>query len=83
MVVTLLDSTGINICTGSMKGLVLKNLSRDSIQRDPGPQVTNQLAKESRGTPTPRVDPRVVQEATKMHPSGGEPKEEEKDQRHA
>ena len=60
-----------------------KNLSRDSSQKDPGPQVTNQLAKESPGTSNPSADHRVVQEATKIHPSGGEPKEEEKDQRHA
>ena len=60
-----------------------KYLSRDPSQKEPGPQVTNQLAVESLGTPKPSVDPRVVQEATKIHPSGGEPKEEEKDQRHA
>ena len=52
-------------------------------QQKPGPQVTSQLEEESLGTPKPSVDPRVVQEVTKRHPSEGEPKDEEKDQRHA
>ena len=60
-----------------------KHLSRDPSQKELGPQVMNQLEDGSLGAPKPSVDPRVVQEATKIHPSGGEPKEEEKDQRHA
>ena len=58
MVVTLLDSTGINICTGSMTGLVLKNLSWDFTQQKPGPQVTSQLEGESLGTSQPSADRR-------------------------
>ena len=83
VVVTLLDSTGINTCTGSVTGLVLKYLSRDPSQKEPGPQLTNQQEDGPLGAPKPSADRRVVQEATKIHPSGGEPKEEEKDQRHA
>ena len=81
--VTLLDSTGINKCTGSVTGLVLKKLYPDFSQQKPGPQVTNQLKEESPGTPEPSVDRRVAQEASKRDPSEGEHKEEEKDQLHA
>ena len=54
-----------------------------SLSRSPGPKFTSQLEEESLGTPKPSVDPRVVQEVTKRDPSEGEPKEEEKDHRHA
>ena len=47
-----------------------KNLSRDSSQRDPGPQVTNQLAKESPGTSNPSADRRVVGATAQTVPAG-------------
>ena len=56
--VTLLDSTGINTCTGSVTGLVLKKLNPDFSQQKPGPQVTSQLEEESFGTSQPSADPR-------------------------
>ena len=81
--VTLLDSTGINTCTGSMTGLVLKNLSRDFSQRKPGPQVKNQLAEEPFGTSQLSADRRVVGETNQKVPAGVDPEEEENVQRHA
>ena len=60
-----------------------KNLSREFSQRKPGPQVTSMLEVESSGTSNPSADRRVVQKPTKRDPPEGEPKEEEKDLRHA
>ena len=38
--------------------LLDKDFSRDFPQRDPGPQVTDQLAEEPLGTSQPSADPR-------------------------
>ena len=50
--------------------LLDKDLSRDFPQRNPGPQVTDQLAEEPFGTSQPSADPRVVGATTQMVPTG-------------
>ena len=47
-----------------------KNLFRDSSQREPGPQVTNQLEDGPLGDPQPSADRRVAGATTQMVPAG-------------